>query len=80
MENATLVAILTGIAGIITAVGGILLAVRGMRTKERKAANSEIEELSELLNKERASRVRCEVDLHEANLLLVKNGIKHERN
>lgn len=74
MDATLVIAIITGLAGIVTACGGVLLAVRAVRSRERKAANKEIEQLSDLLTVERQQHVDCEVLLQTARMLLAKTG------
>ena len=69
------VAILTGVGALISAAGGLLLAIRAVRSKERKAAASEIDSLSTMLSAERHSRVQCEADRHQLRLSLTEHGI-----
>jgi|SRR5215831_227702 len=70
-----LVALLTGIAALITAIGGVLLAIRAVRSNERKAAQEELEQVSQLLTRERHERIAAETRNHELELLLVQEGI-----
>lgn len=73
--EATVGAIVTGLAAIISAAGGVLLTVRAVRSKERKAAADELDEVTAELAEERHARLQAEHQAHEYRVLLVKNGI-----
>jgi len=75
VDPAKLVAILTGVGGIVTATGGVLLAIRAARDKERKAAKSEIDELSHELSDERHQRLQAERRVYDLSLKLAQHGI-----
>lgn len=68
-------AIFTGLAGMVSATGGVLLAIRAVRSKERKAAAAELDQVSTELSKERAARLQAERRQHDYHVLLVKNGL-----
>jgi len=71
-----LAALITGIAGVITAAGGIFLAVRAVRSKERKAAKSELDGVEDMLGQERKERIEAEKELYRLRLRLVQHGIE----
>jgi hypothetical protein len=73
--EATVGAIITGLAAIISAAGGVLLTVRAVRSKERKAAADELDEVTGELADERRARIEAEHRAHEYHVLLVRNGI-----
>lgn len=73
-DLAPAIAIFSGAAGIISAVGGIMLAVRAVRSKERKAAKAEIDELGQELTAERHKRLALETQVYRIKLFLRKHG------
>jgi hypothetical protein len=73
-DLAPAIAIFSGCAGIISAAGGIMLAIRAVRSKERKAAKAEIDELSQELADERHKRLALETQVYKIKLFLRKHG------
>jgi hypothetical protein len=73
-----IIAILAGTVAVISAIAGVLLAIRAARTKERRAAAAEIQELSEMLAVERDARIRTEKQLFDAHVLLAQHGLDHD--
>jgi len=76
--DAVLVTLLTGLAALVVLTGAVLLAIRSVRSRERRAAAQEIEQLSSLLDHERNLRLACELRAHNAEVLLTRNGIAVE--
>jgi hypothetical protein len=74
-SEAEIVAVVTGFAGIIAACGGVLLAVRAVRSKERRNAAKEYEQLVGQLDEARAAQLSAERYAHELGVLLARNGI-----
>jgi hypothetical protein len=73
---ASLIALLTGLAGIIAAAGGVLLAIRAVRTRERKAAKEELDQVTTMLSQERGLRVQSERYSYHLMLTLAEHGIE----
>lgn len=73
--EASIIAIVSGFAGIITAVGGVLLAIRAMRSKERKNAAKEIDQLADQLAAERSNVIDAEVWGQQCAMLLARAGL-----
>src|SRR4249919_1315222 len=73
-DLAPAIAIFSGAAGIVSAVGGIMLAVRAVRSKERKAAKAEIDELGQELSDERHKRLMLETQVYRIKLFLREHG------
>jgi hypothetical protein len=74
-SEAEIVAVVTGFAGIIAACGGVLLAIRAVRSKERRNAAKEYEQLVGQLDEARAAQLSAERWAHELAVLLARNGI-----
>jgi hypothetical protein len=76
MSVTDLIALIAGIAGVITAIGGILLAIRTVRSKERKAAKTDLDTVNLMLADERRLRIEAERHNYELLLDLAEHGIK----
>jgi hypothetical protein len=74
-SEAALAALLTGFAGLVAAAGGILLAVRAVRSRERKAAKAENDELANELATERKRNVALELWAYQMRVLLAQYGL-----
>jgi hypothetical protein len=70
-----ILATITGVVGAISAVGGVLLAIRALRSKERKAAEAELKDVTGMLDDERRERIEAERRNHQLNVLLAQHGI-----
>ena len=75
MDAASVIAILTGFAGLVAASGGVLLAIRAVRSRERKAAKAEIDELSHMLGQERERRVAVELVVYQCRVIMAQHGL-----
>jgi len=78
----SLVAVISGVVAVFSAIAGMLLAIRAARTKERRAAEAEIEELGTMLAKERQQRIWAERRAYDAQVILAQHGLEgpHEPN
>jgi hypothetical protein len=73
--TADLLSIITGVGGVAAAAGGIMLTVRAVRSKERRAANDEITQLSGMLDEERKARLTAEQKAYARSIRLAQNGL-----
>jgi hypothetical protein len=74
--SAHIVAIVTGLAAIITACGGVFLAIRAVRSKERRSAKEDLDNVNKMLAQERHLRLQSERYSYDLALELAKHGIK----
>lgn len=73
--EARLAAFITGFAGIVASVGGVILTIRRVKSREQRAAHEQLKVVEGYLDDERIHRIEVEQELHQADLMLVQNGI-----
>lgn len=73
MDAAT---ILTGIGAILTAAGGIVLVIREFRRRDRKAMQSELNDLNRELTKLQHDYLELRKFMLQISQLLIDHGIE----
>lgn len=76
MDYGPLAATLLAVAGLVSVLAAVLIAVRNARSKGRRAALGEADEVERLLSECRAARLADQQLIYDLQTALIERGIK----